>query len=268
MADSFSQRYGFRASPEINVREDAPQEVRAGILTILYDQMRISYSEIRGVVCPVLHVFPNRDNWSEIPNVRDEVVGLLQNCDWYRIYDFCEAIYRHFQLSFSWRAEQFAERLNGLFHEHGIGWQMQEGHIVVRGAEEFEHGVGAALKEMQEAGHQTSRRELEEARRDLSRRPLPDITGTIQHCVAALECVARILSNDETATLGEILDRHAEQLGIPKPLDITVQKMWGYASEMARHIREGRNPSKEEAELLLGVSAAVITYLLQKDRLQ
>jgi hypothetical protein len=111
----------------------------------------------------------------------------------------------------------------------------------------------------------TSKMELDEARADLSRRPEPDITGTVQHCMAALECVARQVSGDEQATLGPIIQRHAAALGIPKPSDGGIEKMWGYASEMARHVKEGRVPTREEAEFLLGRSASIITYLLQRN---
>ncbi len=80
-------------------------------------------------------------------------------------------------------------------------------------------GHAGALAEVEEAGYQTAQRELREARSDLSRRPEPDITGAVQHCMAALECTARELSNEPRLTLGQIINRHAGDLGIPRPLD-------------------------------------------------
>ena len=88
------------------------------------------------------------------------------------------------------------------------------------------------------------------------------MTGKIQHCMAALEATARTLSNEPKATLGEIISRYATDLAIPPPLDDAVQKIWGYASEKGRHLREGRTPRREEAQLLLGMSATLIGYLL------
>jgi len=82
--------------------------------------------------------------------------------------------------------------------------------------------------------------------------------------MTGLECLARILSGDEKAALGDIIKRRAAELGIPKPLDGALEKFWGYASEMGRHLREGRVSSREEAELLLSVVAAFVVYLLQK----
>jgi len=154
--------------------------------------------------------------------------------------------------------------LNRLFEEDGIGWQIVNGQIVTRGDMEFEHAVGTAAVRLGDANLNTARQELEEARSDLSRRPRPDITGTIQHCMAALEATARVIANDQRATFGEILNRYRDTLGIPRPLDTALGQIWGYASEMGCHLREGRNPDRREAELLLGMAATTISYLLHR----
>jgi hypothetical protein len=263
MGNPFSRRHGFRQRPEINVREGAPEGLRAGVLTILLE-FGLSYTDIRAIVCRVLRVFPDPANWTEIPNVRDEVVGLIERCEWYRVYDIAEACYQ--SLARTDRHDTFAEQLNRLFEELGIGWQMMDGQIVTRGDADFERAVGHAVDQIDAAGLRTPKTEIEEARADLSRRPEPDITGTIQHCMAALECVARVVSNEERDTLGRIIQRHADELGLPRALANATENLWGYASEMARHVREGREPSREEAELLLSMCASLISYLLQRRR--
>ena len=91
-------------------------------------------------------------------------------------------------------------------------------------------------------------------------------TGAAHHAMNALECVARDVCGDERATLGQILDRYSDL--IPRPLDTAVEKAWAYASEMARHIREGREPEREEVELVVGLAATVATYLSRKNRIQ
>ena len=188
-------------------------------------------------------------------------VGLVQGCDWFRVYDLAEAFHESLGRQSTGGICSTVERP---FEDQGIGWQMIGGQLVTRGDAEFERVVAQAAEHVEAAGLRTARTEIEEARADLSRRPEPDVTGTIQHCMAALECVARVVSNDERATLGEIIQRHGLEIGIPKPMDSAIDRMWGYASEMGRHIREGRIPMREEAELLLSVSASVITYLLQR----
>lgn len=261
MGAPFSRRHGFREPREIVVREDAPDGLRIGYLQIAHDEIGLTYTEIRTLACHALRRVPDPQNWTEVPDVRDEVTAYIQECPWYSVYDIVEATYR--LLVPRDLAAGFSDRINDLFQEEGIGWQLIEGQIVTRGPAEFEHAVKVAAAEADRAGYQAARRELEEARRDLSRRPEPDITGTIQHCMAALECTARAVSGDEQATLGEIMDRRAADIGIPRPLDNAIKKMWGYASEVARHVREGRVPSREEAELLLSTSAALVSYLIQ-----
>jgi hypothetical protein len=43
-----------------------------------------------------------------------------------------------------------------------------------------------------------------------------------------------------------------------------MEKIWGFASEQGRHLREGKEPTQEETELAVHVAAAVATYLAKK----
>ncbi len=44
-------------------------------------------STIRGIIRRVLLVPPDQNNWSEHPNIWDEIVGLVSDCPWYKVYD-------------------------------------------------------------------------------------------------------------------------------------------------------------------------------------
>ena len=70
----------------------------------------MSYGAIREVVCQTLLVSPDPDNWSEIPNIRDEVTWHLDNCEWFKVYDVAEALCQKF-------GRPFTEKLNLFFHE-------------------------------------------------------------------------------------------------------------------------------------------------------
>ena len=119
-----------------------------------------------------------------------------------------------------------------------------------------------ATTALEEAGSQTAASELREATVDLSRQP-PDLTGAVQHSLAALECVAREHCSDH-ATFGKLLQRYDGLF--PKPLDKGIEMIWGFASEMGRHLQEGRTPNGEEAELLVGLATACCTYLARKGK--
>jgi AbiJ N-terminal domain 4 len=220
---------------------------------------------MRTIVCEVLRTPPNRDNWSD-GNVYEEVEALLARCPWYRVYDIIEAFHRFFvegPHSFGeTAAAEFEQYMNEFFLEEGIGWKLADGRIVNRGSEEFEIGVETATAALEEAHCQTAGRELHQAIANLSRRPEPDLTGAIQHAMAAMECVAREYCDDPQPTFGKLMERNPDML--PRPLDQAVEKAWGYASEMGRHIREGRVPEREEAELIVGIAATISTYLIRK----
>ena len=47
-------------------------------------------------------------------------------------------------------------------------------------------------------------------------------------------------------------------------LDSAVEKAWGFASERGRHIREGEEPTRADAELIVGIAATVATFLARK----
>jgi hypothetical protein len=243
MSDNFSKRHGFRQVHEapITVRADAPLEFR-GVLVQLAYECGFSPKALRSLVCKTLRKRQDENNWSEYPNIDDEVRSLVDECQWYRVYDVVEAIVGAMRgAPFSYEHEKFEAELNDYFVEHSIGWKFADGRIEVRGAEVFEQSIHQAEGALQATGFSTAGNELHEALHDLSRRPSSDVTGAIQHSMAALECVARVACGDEKATLGEILRRYRDL--IPKPLDEAVTKIWGFASENARHINEGRKPA-------------------------
>ena len=97
----------------------------------------------------------------------------------------------------------------------------------------------------------------------MSKRPNPDITGSVQHSVAALECLCREISGDEKATLGKLINDNPDI--VPRPLNNVVKEIFGFASEQGRHLKEGCAPNYEEAELIVYLSASLCTYLTKKN---
>jgi AbiJ N-terminal domain 4 len=269
LSDTFSKRFQYSGgTPPITVREDAPEYFRAALLNVANDE-GLSPSPLRAVICRVLRVLPDDSNWSEYPNIDGENHGLLRACDWFRVYDIAEAIYsvlasqRPKAPDFvqGAQARSFQQRINEELVESGIGWQMVGGHFQTRGDAAFESTIRSAVSSVEARGSPTAANEIREAIADMSRRPSPDCTGAIQHAMAALECLEREVVGDRKATLGELVNRHRDRLGIPKPLDVVVEKLWGYTCEVGRHLKEGKAPSREEAELVVTLVAALSIYL-------
>lgn len=264
--ETFSQRNGFTGpEPEITIRQDVPPAVRGALPDIAYE-CGLRPTDLRAILCRLLREQPDRDNWSEWPNVANEVASLVGLCEWFEIYDFVERLYdalpepTAFDESDDRRA-RFEAEVNRLFRRRGVGWQLTEGEIRVRGPEAFEQAVTVATSALEQSGHATAQREIHQALQDLSRRPAPDRTGAVQHAMAALECVTRDVVGDD-GTLGDLLRRNPSLL--PRPLGDAVKKVWGFASERGRHLTEGGEPEAEEAELVVGLSAVVATYLVRR----
>jgi len=269
----FSKRNRYSGdAKEITIWEDAPQNLRYAVLQTTID-LDWTPTALRAILCRVLRVPPDPNNRKEYPNVWgdpnvwEEVQALMYGCDWFKVYDIIEAL--HAQLAkndgMSWgktHAVQFTETLNDFFIEEGIGWQLVNGQIVTRGTEAFETVVTEATSALATSQRPTAAKHLHEALQGLSRRPEADLPGAAYHAMGSLECVARDLTGDPKATLGDILKLYPRLL--PKPLDEALSKVWGYASNQARHVVEGREISREEAELLVGLSATLSTYLLRK----
>jgi hypothetical protein len=77
------------------------------------------------------HIF-----WSEYPNINDEIHTLLDDCEWYQVYDVIEEIYNDASKNrYRGEPERFEEKINSYFRSEGIGWQLMEGRVEVRGSE-------------------------------------------------------------------------------------------------------------------------------------
>lgn len=261
ISSPFSDRFGYREPEvEISIREDAPTAVRDGIVMLGY-AAGLSGKTMRDVLCQVLLTRPDSNNWSS-GNVENEVSGLVDAAPWFKVYDFAERLHRALkEHNFSDNEQnQFEIQLNQFFREKGVGWEMKQGVLVARVSEAFALATEHATEVMRASGTPTAANEIHEALRDISRRPA-DVTGAIQHAIAALECVAReVLGSSKT--LGQLI----YQLNLPAPLDTALHKLWGFTSEQGRHLQEGRDPSFEEAELVVTIASAVSVYLLRRSK--
>ncbi|TPK85682.1 hypothetical protein FJ936_09085 [Mesorhizobium sp. B2-4-13] len=261
MSRYFSDRHGFGVvDAPICVREDAPPALRYGVAEIA-NRAGLSPSSIRTIICSVLFETPDSSNWSEYPNICDEVLRLLQDCRWYKVYDIAETIWRNLDHNYEEQA-LFESELNRLFLEKGIGWELKSPiGIVFRGEANFTSLTEKAVQVFEASNRENAAAEIREALKDISRRPIPDRTGAIQHAMAAVECAARDLTGESNLTLGRLIPR----LNVPRPLDSALEKLWGYASEHGRHIQEGAQYSAAEAELVVSIACAVCVFLVQRD---
>lgn len=256
---NFTDRMGIEIPKiPIRVRYEVPEKLRLYLL-----QLMIKYekhlSKIREYVCDIVKQAPDPNQWGENEYMKKEIIDILMECRWNRVYGIAEHFYQ--KLSNDLKGK-FEKDLNEYFVENGIGWKLTNGIIETRGEEEFEQQIKEVVDVLGETNMPTAQNEIREAIKDLSRKPEPEITGSIQHSGAALECLAREVTNDKNETLGRIIKNHKDI--VPVPLDKAVDAMWGFASNHARHLSEGNSLSYEEAELIVHLTASLCTYLAKK----
>jgi len=89
----FSARHGFRQinGAEILVRHEAPYELR-GVLVDLAYECGFTPKSLRTLVCRVFRKRPDLNNWSEYPNIDEEIRRLIDEAEWYKVYDVVEEI--------------------------------------------------------------------------------------------------------------------------------------------------------------------------------
>jgi len=266
--NTFSERHNYSApDADITIREDAPEVLRGAVVAIA-GKAGMGYEALRKEVCGALGVAPDtRGNWSE-PNVISEVQHHLEECDWFEVYDVIESIATSLQgrqpshVQSKAPSEVFSDGINKVLRKNGIGWQLLGTRIEFRGSEAFEVAIRKGTNELRNAGKNTTANELHEALRDLSRRPNPELTGAIQHGMAALECLAKDLTGGDKETLGALVKSNPGLF--PSPLGEAISKVYGFASNNGRHLKEGGDPSLEEAELIVGLSGVLCRYLSRK----
>lgn len=266
---TFSERHGYAPADADITTRDAPDVLRSNLVDIAYEAgMRPSL--LRMLACKVLMLVPNPNNWSEFPNIDDEVRHIVEDAQWFEVYDLIEAITNVLPHAGPQGLQDnlhpkgyflFEESLNRLFRRRGIGWQLIDRQVEYRGMEAVEAALHGVDELVRDTGRATAASELHQAITDLSHRPDPDITGAIQHAMAALECAARdhVRSRE---TLGQLIQDHPHLF--PPPLDTVVSKAWGYTSNFGRHLVEGMEPNFGDAELMVGLSAVLCRYLARK----
>jgi hypothetical protein len=99
----FSKRHRYSGGPkEISVREGAPKSLRYFVLETA-SELDWTPASVRPVLCRVLRVPPDGNNWSEYPNISHEVDGLMYGCDWFKVYDIIEALHAARRCTPPWR---------------------------------------------------------------------------------------------------------------------------------------------------------------------
>jgi hypothetical protein len=145
----------------------------------------------------------------------------------------------------------------------GIGWQLVEGEILTRGDEAFESTVKTAVIALEGDKKPTAAGHLRFAISALSARPTANTSGAVTHATSAVECVLGEITTGKKKGLSDYLQENPSLFH--PALKEGLGKIYAYASDVARHGKEGTKPAYEDAEFTLATCAAVCTLLIRKN---
>ncbi len=258
---SFSHRRGYDVAKPIRFREELPAHLRLNILEWLYRYLPVN--DVREAVCEsVLKIVPNASNNHDFLQIEEVKTHVLQ-WEWFCTYDLLEFLHewvsykdKHLP-TYERRLPRFESDFNEFFIKYGIGWEFEDGKIVTRGDEGFEQSVNAAASQLRESHRPTAAQHISSAIRALSERPKANTPGAVSHATSSVECLLNDITGD-AMTLGKYLDTHPVLFhpALKKALD----GVYGYASDAgARHGKEGKEPTFEEAQFVVTICAAATT---------
>lgn len=254
MGDVFSKRLNIPINnKEIVIRYNVTDDLRNYVYILMKDQ-GIRLNRIRTIVCKTIKRAPDSNQFSENDYMESEIVSHMMSCPWFRIYDIIENFAKELPKD---KLPSFESEINDYFCENGIGWKLENGILLLRGDDAFEYAV-ESVKNVLGEEVQTTKSEMDKAIQCLSIRENPDLTGAVQHSMAALECLSRYETGCKL-TLGKLLDKYPTLF--PAPLNSVADQLFGYASNNGRHLLEGKEPAFDEAQLIVHITAALCTYL-------
>ena len=257
MEDIFSKRLNISIGNKgIIIRYGVTDDMRSYVYLLMKNQ-GIGLKHIRDIVCRSIKRAPDPNQYTENDYMDYEIREYFMSCHWFRIYDIIENFAKELPKE---KRSSFESEINDYFCENGIGWKLIDGILLLRGDDAFEYAVESAKIVLGEEV-QTSKSEIDKAIQCLSIRENPDLTGAVQHSMAALECLSRYATGCKL-TLGKLLDKYPTLF--PAPLNSVADQLFGYASNNGRHLLEGKEPAFNETQLIVHISAALCTYLGKK----
>ena len=179
-------------------------------------------------------------------------------CEWYEVYDFIELTIGYFDDS------TLTEIINGILEKELSGYRFVNDVCTdITSPQEIEMLESALV----DRDFPTVGAHLQRALELLSNRENPDYRNSIKESISAVEALARIISGDEKATLGDalkIIERHGR---LHTALRDAFSKLYGYTSDEGgiRHaMLDESKLSAADAKYFLLSCTSFINYLKSK----
>ncbi len=255
------------------VIKNMPKSGRIGLFYVVEKNIeRIGFTSLYEQICILLRILPSeRDSVLQLDDVQlfNIVEQIFLTCDWWRLFDICELMYRNLGSSQQYYSDKFTKDLNIVLIDEQLGFEMREGKIEKIGSALADEEIRKTRYLLKQPEFKGADEQFEKAIKALNARPKPDVENCVKDAVSAIESVGRILIKDDKAVLSDIIKDMAKQEIIPKPLDEVIQKIYAYRGNepgVAHGLVGESKVTIYEAEYVLAMSAATIIYLVNKNK--
>jgi hypothetical protein len=272
MKKYFSERYNFQVRKikkmdeiDENFKNRIWNLFRELLYELLYDNKKLLenvYDKfLKGKIEELWFVISG----SGIDGVVSHIMEKLFNQKWYKIYDFLEFLMEELEeMGELTIRDQVAKKVNKIFEEENIGCRIID-NLVVPIIDEEE------IKEIETAQKISDRYSgikihLQKAVELYSKRPQPDYKNSIKESISAIEALARIITNNPSADLGDL----TKQLPLHRAFRNALDKLYAWTSDEGgiRHsqkdYKDYLESGENEARFMLVLASAFVNYIISK----
>lgn len=266
----FSQRKGYKSVSTLIQRDDINDDLRNtlwNILLVFFRGEKDFYDSAVGEsglekYSLVLWLNYFKKPIDSRPNSSSRTFDYIRDyfftCPWYEVYDFVEFSLNYFN------SDILANYVNAAFDRELSAYRFVN-NILTDITEETEiQMLNGALNNNEFPG---VKEHLNRALELLSDRKKPDYRNSIKESISAVECLARIICHDSTATLGDALKKIKQKSVVHPALIEAFNKLYGYTSDEGgiRHaMLDEPNISSADAKFFLLSCTSFINYLKSK----
>lgn len=277
---SFSERYGYKPIKESMQIESMDEPLRNGLWSLLkghcWDHVTSSvldgkcylgYHGNEEIKSLCRHLWFNyfKKPLDQLNNDWSQVLVQLRkhffDCEWYEAYDFIEFIgnnYERYQFK-----KQFMQSCNHLLEKEMSAYRFVNG-VITRITEEHEI---AEIEQAIETNMGPVNKHLRRSLELLSDRNAPDYRNSIKESISAVESLVVITLKADKGTLGQLIKKLEDKIGLHPALGKAFNNLYGYTSDEKgiRHalIKE-ENVDFNDAKFMLVVCSAFINFVKGK----
>lgn len=219
-------------------------------------------------------------------NFEDELHYYLGKMEWFRIFNFLERIYPTLEQekvevasyinetvyekvgSIEISKKYFSDELNLILLEDSIPFEFSDGYFHRRGKIQTIKNLSNSMKVLSDQKYKKVLEHFILAKKAFDKIPDGDFTNTVKESFCALEALLYLQTGiNSSSHFNEALRKITgnDNGRVPKIIAVSIEKLYAYrgdAKGVAHASPNGSKIKENEAELILSLVAAIITYLI------